>query len=94
MLELHGAGIFGAVNRAYDVRVGVLQDGLAPGQDPSRPASPRPGTTSGTASPTGSWTVGASLGYIPVWWLEIGVSGGMQVGRKGSPPVGAVCRHR
>ena len=84
MLELHGAGLFGAVNRAYDVRVGVLQDEeLAPGQDPSEASFSQAGYYQRDGFTNGiSWTVGASLGYVPIWWLEIGVSGGMQVGRK------------
>lgn len=80
-LELHGSALFGDVDRAYDVRVGVIQDQEGVSEEDITFSEFGLYQAEGFISGTG-WSVGATLGYVPLWWLEIGVSGGMQVGRK------------
>ena len=80
-LELHGSALFGDIDRAYDVRVGVIQDDESTAADEATFSEFGLYQAEGFVSGTG-WSVGATVGYLPLWWLEIGVSGGMQVGRK------------
>lgn len=82
IVEVHGGALFGAVDRAYDVRVSVLQSELSTAENPDPEFSQhglyqREGFIQGSA-----WSVGASVGYVPLWFLELGLTGGMQVGKK------------
>lgn len=82
IVEFHGSALFGSVNRIYDVRVSVLQSALVSDENPSPDFSQhglyqQEGFSQGTA-----WAAGASVGYVPLWFLELGLTGGVQVGKK------------
>ena len=77
--EFHGAALFGSVNRIYDVRVSVLQSALV--SDETH-ADLQLGSTSRKASPRAAWAAGASIGYIPLWFLGFRAAGGLQVGKQ------------
>lgn len=75
VIEVHfGAGM-GDVDRRYDARVWVEQDDR--GGLNSQDVYEYETFLQGTALETGM-----ALGYLPTWWLEVGIFGGVQLGQK------------
>ena len=75
VIEIHVGAGGGDVDRRYDTRVWVEQDdrgGLS-----SQDVYEYETFLQGTALETGM-----ALGYLPTWWLEVGIFGGVQLGKK------------
>ncbi len=79
IIEVFGGAAFGDVKRVYDVR--KTFDQISDGQ--GEPAFDEIGSYQYEAFVRGSaFETGLSVGYVPLWWLEIGLSGGVQLGRR------------
>lgn len=72
LVELHTGLGLGDVNRSFDTRVGFRQDGESV-FDIYEYETFSPGTGS---------MLGGAIGYAPLWWLEIGLYGGVILAQK------------
>jgi hypothetical protein len=78
IIEVYGGATFGDVNRVYDARVAL--DQVGEGTDGY---FEQIGTYQYEAFVQGSaFTTGLGVGFMPLWWLEVGVAGGVQLGRR------------
>lgn len=75
LLEVNAGAAFGDVDRRYDTRVAVSQ--LADGTMEQADVYQYESFITGNG-----FTVGGAVGYLPQWWLEIGLSGGVLFGHK------------
>jgi hypothetical protein len=74
-LELHGAGVFGDVNRRFDTRVSVSTN--SNGELAQEPPYEYEDFIQGRGQ-----IAGASIGYVPLWWLQTEIFGGVMRGTK------------
>ena len=75
LLELHVGAVLGDLDRRYDTRVALERqlDGSLEQLDVYEYET----FTNGTGL-----MVGGSIGYVPLYWLDLGVYGGVQLGKK------------
>jgi len=79
IVELHAGAVFGDVERTYDSRVAFDQVDDGSGEEIFEEI----GTYQYDAFVRGSaFSAGASVGFVPLWWLEISVYGGAEIGRR------------
>jgi hypothetical protein len=79
IIELYGGAAFGDVKRVYNVQ--KTFDQVSDGQ--GEPSFDEIGSYQYEAFVRGSaFETGLSVGYVPLWWLEVGISGGVQLGRR------------
>lgn len=79
IIEVFGGAAFGDVKRVYDAR--VTFDQIDDGQ--GEPVFEEIGSYQYEAFVKGSaFATGISVGYVPLWWLEVGLSDGVQLGRR------------
>jgi len=79
IVELHAGAVFGDVERTYDTRVAFDQVDDGSGEEIFEEI----GTYQYDAFVRGSaFSAGASVGFVPLWWLEISVYGGAEIGRR------------
>jgi hypothetical protein len=79
IVELHAGAVFGDVERTYDTRVAFDQVDDGSGEENFETI----GSYQYDAFVRGSaFSAGASVGFVPLWWLEISVYGGAEIGRR------------
>ena len=79
IVELHAGAVFGDVERTYDTRVAFDQVDDGSGDQNFEQI----GSYQYDAFVRGSaFSAGASVGFVPLWWLEISVYGGAELGRR------------
>jgi hypothetical protein len=75
IVELHLGAVLGDVDRRYDARVAVERNNQ--GTLDVLDIYQRDGFVNGIG-----YTIGAAVGYVPLYWLEVGLLGGIQLGDK------------
>ena len=79
IVEVHAGAVFGDVERVYDTRVAFDQVDDGSGEE----IFEETGRYQYDAFVRGSaFSAGASVGFVPLWWLEISVYGGAEIGRR------------
>ncbi len=79
IVELHAGAVFGDVQRVYDTRVAIDQVDDGSGEYIFEEI----GTYQYDAFVRGSaFSAGGSVGFVPLWWLEISIYGGAEIGRR------------
>jgi hypothetical protein len=79
IVEVHAGAVFGDVERVYDTRLALNQVDDGSGED----IFEQVGSYQYDAFVRGSaFSAGGSVGFVPLWWLEISVYGGAEIGRR------------
>jgi hypothetical protein len=79
IIEVHAGAVFGDVERVYDTRVAFNQVDDGSGEE----IFEQIGSYQYDAFVRGSaFSAGASIGFVPLWWLEVSVYGGAEIGRR------------
>ena len=79
IIEVHAGAVFGDVERVYDTRVAFDQIDDGSGEETFEEI----GSYQYDAFVRGSaFSAGGSVGFVPLWWLEISVYGGAEIGRR------------
>jgi hypothetical protein len=79
LIEVHAGAVFGDVERVYDTRVAFdqIDDGSGEAIFEEIGGYQYDAFVRGSA-----FSAGGSLGFVPLWWLEISVYGGAEIGRR------------
>ncbi len=79
IVEVHAGAVFGDVERSYDTRVAIDQVTDGSGEATFEEI----GSYQYDAFVRGSaFSAGVSVGFVPLWWLEVSVYGGAEIGRR------------
>ncbi|MBO86508.1 MAG: hypothetical protein CL927_14225, partial [Deltaproteobacteria bacterium] len=79
IVEIHAGAVFGDVERVYDTRLALNQidDGSGTAIFEEVGSYQYDSFVRGSA-----FSAGGSVGFVPLWWLEISVYGGAEIGRR------------